>query len=295
MTAPKKPVSKSGSDISKSCVIFRLNITLYTGQKTVAKLADEIAKKHKGEAEAMRAQCAAMDRQDRLSVQRIALQARQYLRDRSLTWDDNGARLVKATEYQKIHDELVAYKDVFDKAVRALGRKYDDLVDQAKRRVGDLFADVEFPSSSRDLIDKYAYEFTVDKLSDEDEDIRVAGLSKDAAEQIKAQITAEHTQRTEQVKRELVARIEKVVRNMATSLKNPDKIYRDSLIKNVRELADIAPSLNVTRSPEVDKAIAAMSDLSKDEPDKLREDTKERKKKATEAATLADSLKEFCM
>lgn len=298
-----KPKSKGPVDITKSCVTFNLNITIYTGNKTVLSLAEEIARKHGGLVEAMKGTAAAMDRNDRLSVQRIALQARAFLKEHSLSWDDNGTRLVKASEFQHVKDELVSFQAEFNKAVNKLCAGHDALVKTAKQRVGDLFEHVDFPTSGKEFKAKYSFDFTVGKLQDTDADIRIAGLSKAQAEELKQSMVTDYAAKTQRVKQEVVKRLEDVIGKMAKTLRKKQVelvdgskgvLFRDSLIENVRELAEIAPSLNVTRSAKVADAIAAMTKLVQDtKAQDVRDDKKLRASKAKEASKIAADLRDI--
>ena len=285
-----KPESKGTADITRKCVTFKLNMKLYTGQKTIASLSEEIAKKHGGIADAATGTMKAMDREDRLSVQRVTLKARKFLNDHSLTWDDNGTRLVNATDYQTVHDTLTEYQNEFNKAVKSLKARWDELRKRGKERVGDLFSDIKFPESAAAFGNEYSYEFVVGHLESNSADVRIVGLTKDQTDQFRAQEQAQYEVKLAAVKQEIVDRIDDVIGKLAATLGKKDAIFRDSLIKNVEALAEIAPSLNVTNDKAVDKAIAHMKELAKAKPDELRKDAPKREALAKKAKDVKDAL-----
>lgn len=270
MSNETKPTSTGTPNLAKSCVVFKLNIKLYTGNKTIALLGEEIARKHGGEADAMKGSTSALDKEDRLSIQRISLNARAYLKENSLTWDDNGARLVEARNYQAVYDKLTHYKRAFDAAVKKCAGRWDELRDRAKERVGDLFDYVQFPASKEAFASEYSFEFTPELLSDSSQDIRIAGLNKDQAAQFSALAEKKYEKRVEAVKIELVRRIEKVVLNVSEAMKEEGKIFRDSLFENVKTLAEIGPSLNVTRDPKIAKALDSLKKLGEHKGEEVR-------------------------
>jgi hypothetical protein len=51
-----------------------------------------------------------------------------------------------------------------------------------------------------------------------------------------------------------------------------DIVFRDSLVGNITEICGLAPKLNVTGDPEIDKAVAEVEALTRYTPDALRED-----------------------
>jgi hypothetical protein len=51
-----------------------------------------------------------------------------------------------------------------------------------------------------------------------------------------------------------------------------DIVFRDTLVGNIREICELAPKLNVTGDPEIDKAVAEVEALTRYTPNALRDD-----------------------
>jgi hypothetical protein len=284
--------AKREPDITKSTVTFALSTKLFTGIKVINSVADELAKKHKGDAEALRGQAAALTRGDRLSVQRIALEARKFLRDYSVTWDDKGTRLVSAKNFQLVNDKLTSYQQQFTKAVKTLAKKFGELQKTAKQRVGDLFVEIDFPVSPDDFASRYLFEYKVDVLSEQDSQfIKLVGLNRVSEQEFKLKRDAQRDGQVKQVQQEVVDRINAEVKKIAEVLGKTDAIFRDSLIGNLRNLAEIAPSLNVARNPEIDKLIEQAAKLGQAAtPEQVRKDDKVRARVAKEADEFSKKL-----
>jgi hypothetical protein len=78
---------------------------------------------------------------------------------------------------------------------------------------------------------------------------------------------------------------------MADTLSIPDKIFRDSLVTNVRELCDILPALNIANDPALTDLTADIEDrLASLSPSALRTQPSTRESAALDAAALLDSI-----
>lgn len=96
--------------------------------------------------------------------------------------------------------------------------------------------------------------------------------------------------------RELMRRLIEPVKAMAAKLSEAPKggkedvIFRDSLIGNVKEIAELAPKLNISGDPQVDAFAKEMAGLANYAPDTLRKDKATRAEAAKAASAMLDRL-----
>lgn len=96
--------------------------------------------------------------------------------------------------------------------------------------------------------------------------------------------------------RELMKRLIEPVQAMASKLSEQPKsgkddvIFRDSLIGNVKEIAELAPKLNISGDPQIDAFAKEMAALASYAPDKLRKDKTTRSQAAKAASDMLDKL-----
>jgi hypothetical protein len=85
---------------------------------------------------------------------------------------------------------------------------------------------------------------------------------------------------------DLYKRLAQTVAHMATTLANPDKVFRDSMVDNLTELADLIPALNFKKDPE----LAELAEIARGklviDPETLRKDLIVRGQIAGEAGAL---------
>lgn len=107
-----------------------------------------------------------------------------------------------------------------------------------------------------------------------------------------------------EARREVMRRLIEPVRHMASKLaeapkvkkdgtEKADIVFRDTLIGNIKSIVAIAPKLNITGDPEIDKLIKDVEPLSAYDPDALREDKMQRKTAAEEAAAVLKRLEGY--
>jgi hypothetical protein len=89
-------------------------------------------------------------------------------------------------------------------------------------------------------------------------------------------------------------RVIEPVQKMATTLASPDAIFRDSLVDNIREVLQIAPSLNITNDRRLADAITAVQNqIATLNPDTLRDNPTIRKDAADKAAVIVARFGKF--
>lgn len=97
-----------------------------------------------------------------------------------------------------------------------------------------------------------------------------------------------------EARRELMRRLIEPVKAMAAKLAEQPKagkddiIFRDSLVGNVQDIVGLAPKLNITGDPEIDKMVGEVEKLTRYTPDTLRADKTTR---AEAAKAAAETLK----
>jgi hypothetical protein len=85
---------------------------------------------------------------------------------------------------------------------------------------------------------------------------------------------------------DLRERVSVVIRKFVSTLSDKDKIFRDSLINNLREVIYLVDDLNVGSDPGIARLIDSVRPLAAINPDDLREDMALRADTATRAADI---------
>lgn len=205
-------------------------------------------------------------------IQQYAGQARARVLAYTTPWDAGGFRLLPNEYFLKLHAELRADKDGFERSVRTFLSGYEDDVKLAESMLRELYDLQDYPS-----VDVLAHRFLFRVESRPIPD--KTHLQTELADQIqKAVIESMEEQfetRVAGVRRDLFERIVKVlddptsglitrlarVENAAPASDDDKKrapYFTASIMDGVKELIEILPGLNLSNDPELTIAVERM-------------------------------------
>jgi len=211
-------------------------------------------------------------------------------------WSEDGWYIIKAKGYDRFTEVMREKTDAFDIAVTDFLKVYPELVDQAPHRLGDLFDADIFPS-----VEACAELFHSDvevRPVPEAGDFRVA-MSAEDKEKIVTQMQRKNDERVTQVTSECFDRAYSAISNMVERLEafDPDKkgakLY-DSLVGNVRDIADLLPSLNVGDDPRLEQLAKDIGlRLTETDASTLKKDEGKRQEVADNARQIMNQIDDF--
>lgn len=209
----------------------------------------------------------------------------------TLPWSDIGPRILPAAMYMEYTAEMRRIKKGYRGAVEAFLAEYPHEVARAKERLGELYREEAYPEV--DTLRK-CFRWHVDILPIPDAgDFRV-DLGAEETARIKENIERSVAATFNKAQEDLFQRMFQVVSRVAERLGDPEKIFRDSLIKGVVDLCDLLPKMNVTEDPRIDKLRdKVMKQIGTHTADDLRGDKTRRAKTADAAKKIMDDIKAF--
>lgn len=190
----------------------------------------------------------------------------------TLPWDDVGARLLPVANYERYTRALDSLIErMFAERERFLA-DYDQHVERAQLDLGQLFRRDDYPSRE-ELRGRYAANYRIVPVPDSGHFL--ADLGAGETRRVRRDIEQHVQQRLNGALGDLYRRLGEAVGHVCERLGDDEngkpKVFRDSLIENLRELVDIVPRLNLFGDrqlehlcQEVKHRIAAV------EPDVLR-------------------------
>lgn len=180
----------------------------------------------------------------------------------------------------------------FQNAVREFLSIYDDVRGEARVALGELYNDFDYPSVE-ELSRKFRMTFDPSPLP-VGKHFSIP-IDAEALAEMQAEIEERATEAFRESVTELWGRVYAVATAMAERMEpdpsGKDKVFRDSVVDNIAELADILPKMNIAGDPNLDAmAERLQKELATYEPEKLRIDKglrKEALKKAQDIAQYA--------
>lgn len=210
---------------------------------------------------------------------RGSVQTHFYLK--TLPWKDNGDRLIMRTGFMPFVEEHQALAAKFDAAVEQfLDHDYLVAQDQAQFRMGELFKADDYPTAN-ELKHKFGVNLDIDAIA-QAYDFRLSNNEEAMQHRVTQAIGA------------LWRKLADPLERYAEKLAEPDAIFRDSLVGNLRQVVELIPSLNFTEDPDLEAMrVKIESELAGWDAKDLRENKEARSQVADTARSIMEDMRGF--
>ena len=208
----------------------------------------------------------------------------------TLSWDDNGDRILPAAAFQKYTDGLSLLKQEDEKVRREFFKLYPALVAAAPARLGTLFDARDFPAPA-DLPSKFDVKINIKPVPDA-KDFRV-DVSAEAIEEIRASIVADEQTKLQGAMKECYTMVHEVVEHISTTLKKEDPRIFETLVTNATDLVDRLEFLNITGDPVLEQFRKDLGGMLPKSAKAFKHNPELRAQVADEADTLLAKMKGY--
>ncbi len=269
-------------------ILIRVSVNVWTGRNKDSVLSAATAHQAGAANDSVESYTVMLDKGDILPLTEIANETRKWLNQNSIVWNSDGWRLVASTDYERVRSHLEGQKAKFLNEVDKLVQRRDELEANAQKKLKSLFKG--FPTADA-LRESFPFNIERDSVKD-GADIRLRHVSPSVQAEIENEVNNRNAERTKDSVRQLVNRLLSVVQHAADTLSNEEKVFRNSLVENIRDIVGLIPALNITGDPgiaAIGREIAEQ--LAKHDADSLRENKAVRREVASSAKSIADKLK----
>lgn len=274
--------------LSNKAMLVNLSISQWTGKKIDRRANETVERTHLTEGKVGLYSKRLLPNTKELDTINNTSQAmRKFFYDNTLPWFSDGSRIIKASHYMEFTNKFREYKEQFDKAVREFIQSYPALREQAKRKLGDLYNESDYPS---DQEIQYTFNVNVSFMPVPDVgDFRTEILDSEKDEFLNKMKEVEVS-----AVKECWHKLYDVVNKAVGKLKVPDAIFRDSLIENIQDVCTLLPKLNVTDDTELDSMRKELENtLSGISPDAVRSNLVARHDAAKKLEELSSKMDIF--
>jgi hypothetical protein len=212
-------------------------------------------------------------------VASIANAARIEHRKRTVPWQYDGPGAITAEGYPAYKTAMAGYEREFHLATAHFYSVYAQERENAIGYLGNMFDPHDYPTTDS-LREKFAFHVSAEPMPVA-ENFRVQGLAPQVVEEIKKDIVDNNAKALDNANvtawTRVIERVEKLkvgLESYKPALSKGDKvegIFKDSLIGNIKELADMIPSINVTNDVELKRMQQKLISLTAYTADDLRE------------------------
>jgi len=260
---------------------------------TDREVSDEISETHKAERDAGSYTKVLVARSFRRDVERTRTQAINVHKALTLPWYDKGPRALNVQAHSAYTAAMRLNRHGYEAAVLQFMSIYPEQpMQEAEKRLGSMFNADDYPEAD-DIRERFSFKVEISPLP-ESGDFR-ASLSASSLKAIKAEYEKQQDERIKAALNNVFQRVCDVTEKMAERLRvykpaagsetSKDR-FHDSLIYNVRDVADLLPTLNITGDKRLDALQKQLANLASEEPAILRNDEHLRNKTADEAEKL---------
>lgn len=286
--------------LEERAMLVRLSMSAWSARITDKQVSIEVIETKQATSGAGKFRKNLLNKDALKDINKIRGAARTAHNTLTLPWKDDGTRIITTETYDHYAKTMRDYRKKLTEAVDAFLESYDDHVKAAKDTLGKLFNKDDYPSIEEV---RRQYDFDVETSSvPSSYDFRAKVSNKEAAA-IAKDIERRATARLEQAMKDVWQRIATVTERMANRLEeytpreglhDAEGVFRNSLVENVRELADLLPALNISNDPELVKIQKQMIDnLCAYDAQELREDDAARRKTAKKAKQILEKVSKY--
>ena len=269
-------------------MIVSLQVGMWSGHKLDKAKTSELTDAANAEQDAARVNKHLVSKDSLKGVVKAAGALRQFFYRAALPWGDNGDRILGAAGYLDFIDAYSELKDDFMRAVDTfITVQYPAERARAQFRMGDMFVADDYPSPES-LRSKFYVGLDIHGVPT-GADFRVQLQDADV-ERVKLEIDEANVARLHAAMKVVWERVFDTITHFADRMQGDEK-FRDATVRNLQDLADSIPALNLTNDPDLtalcSEIKAKLGDLNA--PD-LRKHPAAREQARQEALAIAKKM-----
>lgn len=261
-------------EIQNEAMLTALNVRLWTGTRFDRNATDMVRKAAKASQDAGRYNKRLAAKCFISPLQKVASEARQEHYRLTLPWSfGDNQRLLPMGVHSEYEGTLGELSESFREARVTFFGQYDDMIEDARKRLGTMFNVAEYPTRDQ-LGDTFGFEWRYSPVP-RGEDVTVP-LSQRRLKEIRQAVESNVRESVATAMLSLYQRLDDALRKIGERLTKDQsgdaKVFRNSLIEHVRELVELVPKLNVIGDPQLAAVIGEIEErlLVVDNPDTLR-------------------------
>lgn len=276
--------------IQEKAMIVRLFIAFWTARKYDKKVSEQAAKDFNAEENGAsgRYNKILIAKQEIDKLVRVVSDARNWNYNNTLPWENDGQRVLLAANYMEHAKKMREFKQQFEEAVKNFTDNYPALVEDAKKRLGNMYNEADYPSVDV-IASKFVWSIKYRGIENA-ADFRCE-VSEADAKRIRTEIEQDVKGAVADAMKDLWERMQVLVNRMVERLSNKDAIFRDSLVENLVEMVEVLPKLNLTDDPRLEKIRKEIEQkLCSASAEELRKSDTVREKVADSAKSILDAM-----
>lgn len=244
-------------NIQNNAMLASLSISMFGVNRTKKREGQEYASSKNASSDSIRVVAQLFDKSDMADIKMFATKARLIHNKYTLPWNDQGQRLLPSSVFSKYNQDMAEIKSDFDYTVDLFRNKYDNMLYDAKHRLGDVFDPGDYPTKD-EITAKFKIHTSVSPMPVAD-DFRISNMSDADIQSVKKSYEIELQDKFKDSQQSLLQRLYEVINHLREILHADGKTFQKSSHDKIVELLELAPDLNVTQDPDIDALINRLS------------------------------------
>lgn len=225
-------------------------------------------------------------------LKKAAGEAREWHYLHTLPWTDEGWRILPTVHHFEYAEHIGNFRAAYEGLAQThFVARYDEWLDWALKSHNGTFDPKDYPGAA--MIGR-KFQFNVDFTpvpSGEDFRVKLNAVDMEIMQQ---QVNTRVSTAVDEARRDLWRRLMEPLGHMVERLKEPDAVFRDSLIGNLREIVGLLPALNVTEDEKLAEfRMEIERELCKAGPDTLRDSKPTRAEVARKAEEILKRMEGY--
>jgi hypothetical protein len=210
-------------------------------------------------------------------------------REMTLPWLDNSKRILPTARFDEYMEIMRTRRPEREELIRThfIGQ-YDHWLAKAAEMRKHLYKPAEYPSATG-AASRFSFRVEAEPVPHRD-DFRITLSAADLSE-MQAVLDERLDAAASAARNELLARISDPLVRIVERLSDKEAKFQDSLITNLRSIADAIPAFNITEDPAIEQIrLRIITGLGKLNPESLRSSRSDRSRAASEANSILASM-----
>ncbi len=277
-------------NLSLKAMLVGLAIHGWQARKYDRKISAEIAEQHAATADAGRFNKHLLpgDAGSYEAVHKKGRELRTFYYEKTLPWSKDGQRILPTANYETFSEGVRKFKREYALLAEDFIREYPILKEDARVLLNGMYNDMDYPTAE-EMHAKFSVEIETLPLPSA-ADFRVTLADAEVA-RIQREIEARLQQEVAKANKDLWNRLRNAVDNMVNRLGNPESKFHDTLVRNLEDLVELIPNLNLTGDQDLEAVRAKVEEvLVVHAPQTLRDDSVLRARVAAQAKEISNLM-----
>ena len=277
-------------NLNDRALLVQLSVSQWTARKYDKKATQEVASSHGVQSAVGRYNKSLLPMNDLLDrVHKKTTYVRTKFYENTLPWGIEGTMMLPTNNYLQFMTDFRKEKSEWQYLVDQFVGSYDQLRLDAKRMLGSLYNDADYPDE-QEIARKFKMDMAIFPVPSTD--FRVS-IASDELTRIQQDVERRVQEAQTVAMKEVWDRLYDRVKHMAEKLADPKAIFRDTMVENTKELCALLPRLNFMDDPNLEQLRLQVEGSLLKHPEALRNDPDLRRDTAAEAKAIMDKMSVF--